>query len=127
MTGRIKPPVRSAEKYSVERVNIRAAQRRTGSHARNHWPEVISDRHRECGRASETSGGRARRRKNQKRLASLHPVVRGFARDDDVVNVALAQARSGYAQKARLLAEFLERRGAAIPHPASQSADQLVR
>ncbi len=56
----------------------------------------------------------------------LQPVVRRFAGDDHVVDVAFAQACLGDADELSPLLQFLQIRGAAISHPASQPPDELL-
>src|SRR5579875_722651 len=56
----------------------------------------------------------------------LDMVVRRFARDDDVVHVALAQSGAGDAHKPRLLLQFANCSAAEIAHAGAQSADELV-
>src|SRR5260370_40758466 len=58
--------------------------------------------------------------------ALFHTIVRRFFRDDNVVNVALAQARSGNSNKSAFLAEFFERARSHVAHAALQSADELI-
>src|SRR6266702_1747327 len=64
----------------------------------------------------------------QFRPAELHPagVIRTFARDGDVVDVALAQARSGDAHELRLLMELGKVFRPDISHRRPQAARELM-
>ena len=53
----------------------------------------------------------------------FHVVVRGFAGDDDVVNVGLAQAGVRDADKAGVFLEFFDGTAAQLAHAGAQSAD----
>ena len=59
----------------------------------------------------------------------LHParIVRAFAGDRDVMDVAFAQARVGDADELRLLVEFGEVAGADIAHRGAKAAGELVQ
>src|SRR5438876_6904348 len=57
----------------------------------------------------------------------LQVIVRRLAGDDDVVNVALAQAGAADADKARLLLQFGNAGAADVTHPRAQAADELLR
>jgi hypothetical protein len=56
----------------------------------------------------------------------LHPIVRGFARDDDVMDVTFAQASGGDADEAGFFGEFTQRGCADVAHAAFEAADELV-
>src|SRR5712691_12855592 len=60
------------------------------------------------------------------RASLLHLIVRGFARDDDIVYVTFAEASDGDAHEPGALLQFRERRRAAIAHAASQPSHELV-
>src|SRR5215469_16700310 len=53
-------------------------------------------------------------------------IVGSLARHGDVVNVALAQARSGDAHELRLAVEFVDGAAAGITHGGAKPADDLV-
>src|SRR5439155_26898096 len=53
-------------------------------------------------------------------------IIRGFARDGDVVDVAFAQARAGDADELRLLVEFRQIARADIAHRRSETTGELV-
>src|SRR5512135_3024541 len=55
----------------------------------------------------------------------LHPIVRGFLRDDHVVDVALAQTGRRDLQETRPLLEFPDVPRPNVPHPRLQPADEL--
>src|SRR5512142_1257214 len=59
-------------------------------------------------------------------LRLLHPIVGRFARDGDVVHVALAQAGATNANESSLLLQFRYARAADVSHAALQTADELV-
>src|SRR6188768_3757770 len=60
------------------------------------------------------------------RSTLLRSVIRGFLRDGDVVDVALAEAGGGDANQLCLLLEPADAAAAAISHPGPQAADKLV-
>src|SRR5437763_3654495 len=64
----------------------------------------------------------------QFRPAELHPagVIRAFAGDGDVVDVAFAQAGSGDAHELRLLMELGKISGADISHRGAQAPRELM-
>ena len=53
-------------------------------------------------------------------------IVRGFARDHNVVYVALAQAGAADADESCLLQQFRNRRAPAVAHARLQAPDHLV-
>src|ERR1041385_1029918 len=61
-----------------------------------------------------------------RRAVLLHSIVGRFFGDDDVVDVALAQAGGGDAEEAGLCLQLVDVAGAAVAHAALQTADQLV-
>src|SRR5580693_1558234 len=56
----------------------------------------------------------------------FQPVIRRFAGDDHVVDVAFAQSRLGDADKFAALLKFFQSGGAAISHAAPKPADELI-
>src|SRR5919109_3061073 len=56
----------------------------------------------------------------------FHAIVRRFLRDDDVVDVALAQSSRRDANEPALFLEFFQRTRAHVAHSAAQPANQLV-
>ena len=56
----------------------------------------------------------------------LHVIVRRFAGNDDIVNVALSQARVRDADEAGFCLEIRDRLTAKIAHSGAKAADQLV-
>ena len=60
------------------------------------------------------------------RCALFHVVVRCFARDDDVVNVRLAEPCAADAHETRVLLQLGDGLAAKVAHAAAQAADQLV-
>src|SRR5258707_6073821 len=63
---------------------------------------------------------------DDKRVRLLDPVIRGLARDDDIMHVALTQAGAADAGEARLLLQFRNAPGPAHGHAGAQSAHQLI-
>src|SRR3546814_11177288 len=61
-----------------------------------------------------------------KPIASTRRIVRRLARDCDVVDMAFAQTRVGYAHEFGALAEILEGAAAGIAHRGLHAADHLV-
>ena len=60
------------------------------------------------------------------KVPSLHAIVRRFFRDDDVVDMALAQSCCCDANEAALLLQFPQRARTNIPHPAAQPSHELI-
>src|SRR5581483_10734950 len=58
--------------------------------------------------------------------ALLHPVVRSFLGDDDVVDVALAQAGGRDPQETRVALQFANVVRAAVAHTGTQAPNQLI-
>src|SRR5919108_3060717 len=56
----------------------------------------------------------------------FHTIVRRFLRDDDIVDVALAQSRRRDANEPALFLELFQRARAHITHSAAQPAHKLV-
>ena len=56
----------------------------------------------------------------------LHAIVRGFARDDDVMDVTFAQASGGDADEAGFFREFAQSWGADVAHATLEAADKLI-
>src|SRR6266849_4611403 len=65
-------------------------------------------------------------RRSQSFSSLLRRVIRGFARDHDVVHVAFAQTGGADAHEARLLLQFSHRLAPAISHARPQPAHHLV-
>src|SRR3984885_491238 len=102
----------------VENVKMTAAQMTTGAQRRR-------------GDISRDPRGSPRRRNWGTRdlpvdIPLFQPVVRCFAGDDDVVDVALAQTSGCDANEVAALLQFLKVRDTAISHAAAQSANELV-
>src|SRR6185437_13459218 len=57
----------------------------------------------------------------------LHAIVRGFASDDHVVDVAFAETRCGDADETGFLGELPQRASADVAHAALKAPDELVR
>src|SRR5512140_317574 len=57
--------------------------------------------------------------------ALLHPIVRGFLRDDHVMDVALAQPGRGDLQETRPLLQLRDVPRPHVPHPRLQAAHEL--
>src|SRR5260370_7688847 len=66
------------------------------------------------------------RRRSQLPKGSFHAVVGGFAGDDDIVDVALAEAGRSDAHEFAVLHQPLQVLGADVAHAAAQPADELV-
>lgn len=60
-----------------------------------------------------------------RRTDLLHMIVRCFSGDDDVVDVAFAEAGVGNADEAGFFVEVGDASAAQVPHSGAQSADQL--
>src|ERR1700733_633389 len=102
----------------VENVKMTAAQMTTGAQRRS-------------GDIREYPPARLRMRGSSAQdfrigIPLFQPVIRCFAGDDDVVDVAFAQASRCDAHKVAALLQFLEVRDTAIPHAAAQPANELV-
>src|SRR5258707_6581909 len=66
------------------------------------------------------------RRRSQLPKGYFHAVVGGFAGDDDIVDVALAEAGRSDAHEFAALHQRLQVFGADVAHAAAQAADELV-
>src|SRR5215469_16844902 len=105
-------PVWSAENVSVEN------DASTHSHA-----TVGSQASSLRGEDAGTGSGRA---VDDKFDCLFEPVVGGFPRDDYVMHVAFTQARAADADEACLLLQLGNAARAAVSHPGTQAAHQLV-
>ena len=56
----------------------------------------------------------------------LNPIVGGFFGDDDVVDVAFAEAGGGDAEEAGFFLHLADVACAAVAHAAAEAADELV-
>src|SRR5512145_1189622 len=72
-----------------------------------HWIPTGSDVKGKCVEASGTAASCRQRatRRERRAASSLHPIIRRFLRDDDVVDVAFAKARRADADEAGLSLE----------------------
>src|SRR6478752_2900192 len=104
-------PVCSAEKMSVEKTASTESQSSVGSHASSL----------RGGGAGTVSGSPV-----EDKAALLQPVIRGFTRDDHVMDVAFTQAGAADADEARLLLQLRNAGGAAVSHAGAQPAHKLV-
>lgn len=65
-------------------------------------------------------------RKREAEAELFNGIVRGFARNHDIVNVALAQSGAADANETRFLQQFWNRGATAVPHARLQSPDHLI-
>src|SRR5712692_11926645 len=57
---------------------------------------------------------------------NFRPIVGRFSRDDDVVDVTLAQSGLGQLDEAGLFLHVGDGAAATVPHPGAKAADQLI-
>jgi hypothetical protein len=93
----IGPCVCSLEKVSVEAVKMMPAQMTTNSHGRKRAKQGL-----------------------------FHLIVGRLAGDDDVVDVAFAQAGGSDTHEAAVFLQFAQICGSAISHTAAQAAGELI-
>src|SRR5689334_14777937 len=102
-------PVWSEEKTSVEKHASTTSQHRVGSQAtilRFGLPNCLP---RDSTLVGESSSN------------LFNAVIRGLAGDDDIVDMALTQARAADANEARFLLKFCDAAGTAISHTGAQA------
>src|SRR5438876_5901402 len=129
-TVRRMAPVCWAESTLVDSTAMTPSHRAAGSQSRRTcFQELLCERNDFCPRAGPA--GDAPRAPctalfiQDSRL--LQVIVRRLAGDDDVVNVALAQAGTADANEASLLLQFGNAGAADVTHSRTQAADELLR
>src|SRR5262245_33956601 len=106
------PPVCSAENASVEKVASTQTQTTVGSQISSLRPGGTVTR---VGKTDD-----------DKRACLLASVIGSLARDDNVMHVALTQARAADTNELCFLLQLRNGLGAAVTHSRTQTSDQLV-